>query len=1437
MFKNYMRTLTMAGLMLAGAANRALCTELSDLKQTDGFYEIGSLEEFKAFADAVRNGQVNINARLTADLDGFTEDYMVPTYEGHFDGQYHTITLRINAADEQGIAIFKFLQNGAVIENLGARGTIQASNKLAASIVGDMYESTLRNSWSTVDITTSCVGDATSGGMIGRIKTPSVVENCIFAGSLVGPDAFKCGGLVGYMSKAGVKVTNCVVMGRYQLADNDNNTFNRKPGNAVYTNCYYLNTSRFADVSDDCHEITAEQVASGELCFLLNGDQTALAYYQSLSEDAFPVPNPSHACVYSTANVNCDGTTSGGGEYTNDASKAGKRQDHEFVHGFCSNCRTLQPDYLTPGEDGWYDIADGHALAWFAGKVNSNQNTLCGRLIADIDMAEANDDFKPIGNGITFQGTLDGTGHRISNLDVNTGEEYAGLIGRVSGGAIVRNLVLDETCSISGKSYVGLIGGSNGSGTITMENLGNEGTVTASAQNAGGIFGCNMNSEATPVMLNCYVTGSVTGASESAQFSGWMTNGIMTNCWSSSEVKGVDGSAAAYRGSVTVKNSYSTRGQLATLTDEKLQDGTLCFLLNGSSFASPVWHQTLNEDFHPVLDSTHGVVYCVNGVYGCVVNGDLTELRQALGQSGAEYVADLKAQKSLKESYVAQAQAVGELTTLAEISAAYDELMKAKAVLDASAAAYQAYINKVEETIAYLEAHPELQGTMCDALQDYLQGNATSSDENPYGESNYIIEQEECSKGDLENEMKRIDTWLLRVIAANATAGSEVTNLLTNPDFADKYTGWSGKGGSNPSKAGPLPSAFCYGGTLNRYQTLTGVKNGVYELVMNGSFFTNRSLDNVLNTNYAATLYAGENEVPVMAVCEDALKASEARDGENCWIATPNTLPYDFKMQFELDGDDYYVPSHETGAAYAFNGGRYVNRILVNVTDGKLTVGLRVDDNGVGANLTCFANARLYYLGELSEADEGIASVLAGQVARANTILNSYEVITDGNYALAPNFSQTLRENLRGLIADAATATDNDARYELIGKFSKAFADVFEGKKAYRMMYNLTSQLDPLSYYLDAESYAAYYNLLKQIEDAYEAGSYTTDEALEAIEKMNTSFGFLLPVQKDGYYELNSVAHWVYFTKQVNAGASTSKARLTADIDLSETEVTPLSLFSGEIDGQSHTLTFFMKAADYDGFAPILESRGIYVHDLNIAGTIEGGNRRKITSLISNNKEKPFILERVYSTMTLKSNYSGDSSISGFCADNRDVTGTSIIRDCAFVGTVDAPNATNTGGLVGWNKSPLEVENTMVATIYEASPVNSSTLVRQSSSELTKFTNCYYLVPVATLQGTALTQKQLESGEAAWMLQAERPTQVWYQTIGQDERPVLDATHGVVVRNDDGTYTNATGIDIIVESRDEGVAKGVYDLSGRRISDGNLPKGVYIVNGKKMIRR
>lgn len=61
----------------------------------------------------------------------------------------------------------------------------------------------------------------------------------------------------------------------------------------------------------------------------------------------------------------------------------------------------------------------------------------------------------PIGSSEvnSFRGTFDGQGHVISNL-VISGESNIGLFGYVTGGAYVKNFILDSSYSISGASYM-----------------------------------------------------------------------------------------------------------------------------------------------------------------------------------------------------------------------------------------------------------------------------------------------------------------------------------------------------------------------------------------------------------------------------------------------------------------------------------------------------------------------------------------------------------------------------------------------------------------------------------------------------------------------------------------------------------------------------------------------------------------------------------------------------------------------------------------------------------------------------------------------------------------------------------------------------------------------------------------------------------------------
>lgn len=69
----------------------------------------------------------------------------------------------------------------------------------------------------------------------------------------------------------------------------------------------------------------------------------------------------------------------------------------------------------------------------------------------DLDMSGITN-MRPIGGvGSKFEGTFDGKGHVIKNLAISSARPYTGLFGYSSTGMTIRNLVLDESCTITEK--------------------------------------------------------------------------------------------------------------------------------------------------------------------------------------------------------------------------------------------------------------------------------------------------------------------------------------------------------------------------------------------------------------------------------------------------------------------------------------------------------------------------------------------------------------------------------------------------------------------------------------------------------------------------------------------------------------------------------------------------------------------------------------------------------------------------------------------------------------------------------------------------------------------------------------------------------------------------------------------------------------------------
>ena len=236
-------------------------------------------------------------------------------------------------------------------------------------------------------------------------------------------------------------------------------------------------------------------------------------------------------------------------------------------------------------ESGVYQIATGAELAWF---VNESKTAdVSGVLTADIGLGK----YAWLNIDSSKKVELDGAGHEITGLNTKSG-----LFRQIGGGSHIQSLALrgTMTCasSTSGGSVVGYANGKNiviencfsyvtvtGSGsnvggivgyansTTTIRNCANLGAVTGSGS-VGGIIGGFVGSGA--VITGCYNTGAVTGAvtATASNAGGIFGNGnygiTVTNCYNTGAVSA--SSNAGGIGGVAKGEMYWSGELVATTT-------------------------------------------------------------------------------------------------------------------------------------------------------------------------------------------------------------------------------------------------------------------------------------------------------------------------------------------------------------------------------------------------------------------------------------------------------------------------------------------------------------------------------------------------------------------------------------------------------------------------------------------------------------------------------------------------------------------------------------------------------------------------------------------------------------------------------------------------------------------------------------------------------
>ena len=657
--------------------------------ETSTEFEISTAEQLAGLAELVNNGK-NFSDKtilLTADIvlndtsdwenweSSAPENTWTPIgnnmnneFYGTFDGQGHTVSgIYINTENpNQGL----FGYNQGIIKNIGVRESYIKGDSYVGGVCGfnggtisNCYNSGNVNGYTYVggvcgenyNIISNCYnsgnvsGNEYVGGVCGE-NYYGTISNCYNSGTVSGNRVV--GGMCGY--NWGGTISNCYNSGAVSGGSYVGGVCCYGYYSGTISNCYYLEGTaeggiNGSDVSGQAEVKTAEQFASGEVCWLLNesSDENPV-WFQTLYTDDYPVLDDAHNIVYTK------GTCPNSKDYTysnQGPSQVGAHTDNDNDGrcDFCGKSMLQEPAQ----SDGIYQISNRAELYWFAGLVNGTlsgveQNIYANAVLtADIIINEnvleddgnltANTEdllvWNPIGKNYdrTFRGTFDGQGHTVSGIYINSENDSQGLFGYNSG--TIKNAGVTESY-IKGGYVVGGVCGRNDAGTIsncynsgtvngnesvggvcginlygTISNCHNSGTVNGN-ESVGGVCGKNYGT-----ISGCYNAGTVSGDVFVGGVCGY-NSGTISNCYNSGTVNGnnrVGGVCGVNDYYGTTSNCYylqgtatggitsnDVSGQAEAKTAKQFASGEVCWLLNEEQ-SEGAWGQKIGTDPCPVL--------------------------------------------------------------------------------------------------------------------------------------------------------------------------------------------------------------------------------------------------------------------------------------------------------------------------------------------------------------------------------------------------------------------------------------------------------------------------------------------------------------------------------------------------------------------------------------------------------------------------------------------------------------------------------------------------------------------------------------------------------------------------------------------------------------------------------------------------------------------
>ncbi|MCF0197415.1 MAG: hypothetical protein HUK03_09360, partial [Bacteroidaceae bacterium] len=495
---------------------------------------------------------------------------------------------------------------------------------------------------------TSVSGDGTHAG-IAAVSSGGAIINCLSAAKIVGAVTENCGGIAGWCDTRTTMRNNLVVAefniktasGSGCISRNSGSIQNDGDNKGHYLQNFYLNA--IGNDNGKGKQVTAEQLASGEVCYLLNAGLDTPQWTQKPG-DAYPMPFPTYGqTVGASEACDCLGRFAEGATPTFTFGGGTASETHTLENGRCTKCGYFDFHAVPRDLDGFYLLSNADDCKWYNWRRYYGCDGVNARMTADIDMGDApyftnNDNY--------CEGEFDGGGHSLTialsdeALTVSDVNEYglkvqpygAGnncLFHNLAGSGSVHDLAVHGTIYSTGQFAATVTNHLRGDNVLRINRLYSDVDITSNRGGDGthgGIVGVLENNA---IIENVCFAGSITADSYSVGgLIGWssgvcqLSNALMI----ATGINVGDGDNCMISrnpGNAQCKNVYYINNypgakvpeSIKEIEDEStLEDGSLTYTLNGDQSVIN-WTQTLGTDPTPLPLLSSKQVYASGEFY------------------------------------------------------------------------------------------------------------------------------------------------------------------------------------------------------------------------------------------------------------------------------------------------------------------------------------------------------------------------------------------------------------------------------------------------------------------------------------------------------------------------------------------------------------------------------------------------------------------------------------------------------------------------------------------------------------------------------------------------------------------------------------------------------------------------------------------------------